>query len=135
MTALTTNRNTVERSNNLFSFPVAASTKIYQGSLACVNANGLAVPGSTSTTLKCVGRAEEFTDNSTGLDGAIKIQVKRGCFKFSNSTSADLIALKDIGSIAYIVDDQTVALTDGSATRSKAGIIRDVDGDGVWIEI
>jgi len=136
MAALTTNRNTVERSNNLFSFPVAASTKIYQGSLVCINASSLAVPAATSTTLKCVGRAEEFADNSAGLASAINVQVKRGCFKFLNSASADLIALKDVGSNAYLVDDQTAALTNGTNTRSIAGIIRDVDSDGgVWIEI
>lgn len=134
--ALSANRNTVERANNLFHFPVAASTKIYQGSLVCINASGLAVPASTSTTLKCVGRAEQLADNSVGLASAINIQVKRGCFKFANSASADLIALKDIGTNAYLVDDQTVALTNGTNTRSIAGIIRDVDSDGgVWIEI
>lgn len=133
--ALSANRNTVERANNLFHFPVAASTKIYQGSLVCVNSSGLAVPASTSTTLKCVGRAEQVADNSSGLAGEIKIQVKRGCFKFANSVGADLIALKDVGGNAYLVDDQTLALTNGSNTRSIAGIIRDVEGDGVWIEI
>lgn len=134
--ALSANRNTVERANTLFHFPVAASTKIYQGSLVCINASGFAVPAATSTTLKCVGRAEQLADNSTGLASAINIQVKRGCFKFTNSAGADLIALKDVGTNAYLVDDQTVALTNGTNTRSIAGIIRDVDSDGgVWIEI
>jgi hypothetical protein len=32
------------------------------------------------------------------------------------------------------VDDQTVAKTDGSTTRSVAGIVRGVDTDGVWVE-
>jgi hypothetical protein len=33
-----------------------------------------------------------------------------------------------------VVDDQTVAKTNGSSSRSVAGIIRDVDADGVWVE-
>ena len=34
----------------------------------------------------------------------------------------------------YIVDDNTVALTDGTSTRSRAGIIEGVDTDGgVWV--
>ncbi|MFB0515162.1 MAG: hypothetical protein ACETWG_00985, partial [Candidatus Neomarinimicrobiota bacterium] len=33
----------------------------------------------------------------------------------------------------YIVDDQTVAKTDGTGTRSPAGFIEDVDSNGVWV--
>jgi len=32
------------------------------------------------------------------------------------------------------VDDQTVALTDGTGARSRAGIIAGVDSDGVWVQ-
>ncbi|EKK5133725.1 TPA: hypothetical protein NII88_006806, partial [Pseudomonas aeruginosa] len=35
---------------------------------------------------------------------------------------------------AYIVDDQTVAATDGTETRSPAGRIIGVEPDGVWVE-
>lgn len=135
MAALTADRNTPARDSTLFSFPVAASTRIYQGSIVCVNASGLAVPGATSTTLKCVGRAEAQANNSTGAASAINVSVRRGCFKFGNSTAGDLIALANVGASCYIVDDQTVALTNGTSTRSVAGIIRDVDSDGVWVEI
>ena len=130
MTALAANRDTKERASLLFSFPVAASTKIYQGSLVCVNASGLAVPASTATTLKCVGRAEQLADNSAGIARAIQVQAKRGCFKFVNGES---IALANVGATAYLTDDQTVCLT--ATGKSIAGIIRDVEADGVWIEI
>jgi hypothetical protein len=40
-----------------------------------------------------------------------------------------------IGNDCYIVDDQTVAKTNGTATRSIAGKIRAVDAQGVWVEI
>ena len=36
---------------------------------------------------------------------------------------------------AYIVDDQTVAKTNGSSTRSAAGTIVDVDAQGVWVRV
>ena len=61
--------------------------------------------------------------------------MRRGCFRFANSVAADLIALADIGADCFIVDDQTVAKTNGGATRSIAGKIRDVDADGVWVQI
>ena len=34
----------------------------------------------------------------------------------------------------YIVDDETVAKTDGTATRSAAGKVVGLDSDGVWVE-
>ncbi|SDU82171.1 hypothetical protein [Pseudomonas sihuiensis] len=135
MTALTKDRNTPRRDGVQFNDPVAASTRIFAGSLACLNAAGFSVPGSTSTTLKARGRAEEHVDNRDGADGALRIEIRRGVFRFSNSASADEITRADIGNTAYIVDDQTVAKTSATNTRSVAGIIRDVDEAGVWVEI
>lgn len=133
--ALTKDRNTLRRDGVQFNDPVAASTRIYAGSLMCLDASGNAVPGSTATTLTARGVAQEQVDNSAGIAGALRIESRRGVFPFANSASADEITRADIGANAYIVDDQTVAKTDGTATRSVAGVIRDVDSDGVWIEI
>lgn len=135
MVALTKDRNTKRRDGVQFNDPVAASTRIYAGSLVCLNAAGFAVPGSTSATLKARGRAEEQVDNRDGAAGAMRIETRRGVFPFANSTAADEITRADIGATAYIVDDQTVAKTSATNTRSVAGVIRDVDSDGVWIEI
>ena len=135
MAALSADRNTPIRTAEDFEFPVAASTLIYAGSLVCINASSLATKGAVATTLKCVGVAQERADNSAGAASAIRVKVRRGCFRFANSASADLIALADVGADCYIVDDQTVAKTNGSASRSIAGKIRDVDADGVWVQI
>ena len=70
-----------------------------------------------------------------GANGAISVQVKRGTFKYGNSSAGDLIAQADVGADCYIVDDQTVAKTNGSSTRSVAGKIIAVDADGVWVKI
>lgn len=138
MAALSADRNTPIRTAEDFEFPVAASTLIYAGSLVCINASGLATKGAVATTLKAVGIATERADNSAGAPGAagaIRVKVRRGCFRFANSTAGDLIALADIGADCFIVDDQTVAKTNGGSTRSVAGKIRDVDADGVWVQI
>ncbi|MFO1351910.1 MAG: hypothetical protein U1F68_15050 [Gammaproteobacteria bacterium] len=135
MAALTADRDTPLRDGKQFEFPVAASTKIYAGALVALNSSGLAVPGSTSTTLKCVGRADAQADNSAGAASAINVKTRRGVFRFGNSSAGDLIALADVGASCYIVDDQTVAKTNGGSTRSVAGVIRDVDASGVWVEI
>ena len=123
-------RNTLERSATLFSFPVYSQTKIHQGALVALNVEGFAVPASAVTTIKCVGRAEHGIDNTYGENGAVQIQVKRGCFKYATS---DAITLKNVGEFAYATDDQTVGLE--SSAKSIAGVIRDVEHDGVWIEI
>lgn len=131
---LSKERDTNEKDGKFRVVPVAAATKIYQGGMVAINASSLAVPGATSTTLKCIGRADETADNTAGSAGDKKITVRRGVFQFANSASGDLIALKDVGAVCYMVDDQTVALTNGSSSRSVAGKIHDVDANGVWVE-
>jgi len=132
MAALVQDRKTPKRDGEEFNRPVAASTKIFAGSLVAINASGYLVPGSVSTTLKVQGRAEESVDNSAGGNGDATCQVRRGVFSFANDGT---VALADVGKTAYIVDDQTVADNDGSSARSAAGVIEDVDSDGVWIRI
>lgn len=134
MGTLTQDRATPQRASEDFGFPLAASTKLYAGSIACINSSGYLTKGAVSTTLKCVGIMKESADNSAGAAGAITGKVKRGCFQFANSASTDQITLADVGADCYIVDDQTVAKTNGSSARSVAGKIRDVDTGGVWVE-
>lgn len=133
--ALAADRNTPRKEGDLRRFPLAAATLIYAGALTCIDALGNAVPGSVSTTLTAVGRAEQHVDNSAGAAGDLSVDVRRGVFRFANSAGADEIGAEDIGATAYIVDDETVALTDGTSTRSAAGTIYDVDAQGVWVEI
>lgn len=134
MAALSAERNTKERAGEVLELPVKASTKCYQGGLAVIDA-GYAAPGRTGTGLIAVGRYEQTFDNSAGAAGAIKARVKQGMFKFANSSAGDLIAQASVGADCYIVDDQTVALTNGTSTRSRAGKIVAVDSDGVWVQL
>ena len=132
---LTTDRDTQERANNkLHNGPVAASKLIYAGALVALDASGNITPGATATTLKGAGRAEERVDNSAGAAGAKSVNFKKGVFNFANSASGDAITRADIGNDCYIVDDQTVAKTHGTNTRSVAGKVVDVDARGVWVK-
>lgn len=134
MTALATDRRTPERSGDRREPAVKGSTLIYAGAIVAMGADGYAVPMSTATTLKGIGRAQERVDNSSGADGAETVRVDRGIFRYANSAAADEITAADIGNDCYGVDDQTVAKTDGTSTRSVAGTIFDVDAQGVWVE-
>ena len=132
--ALSADRNTPRKNGDIRTIAVAAATTIYAGALVCINAAGNAVPGSAALNLTAMGRADAQADNSGGAAGDITVDVRRGIFSFANSAAADEIGPEDIGSTAYVVDDETVALTDGAGTRSAAGTIYDVDAQGVWIE-
>ena len=133
MAALTSDRTTKRRDGKDMSRAVAAATRIFGGSIVCLNATGFAVPGSTATTLKADGVARNMVDNRDGANGALRVDVDKGVFCFANSAAADAITAADISADAYIVDDQTVAKTNGGTTRSVAGKIVDVDAGGVWV--
>jgi hypothetical protein len=134
MTAMTQDRNTPARDGRDFAFPVAASVMIYAGAMVAINASGYATRGQTATGLKGAGVAQAPADNSAGSAGDISVKVRRGCYRFANSASGDAITLADVGSDCYMVDDQTVAKTSATNTRSVAGKVRDVDSSGVWVE-
>lgn len=133
MAALTKDRNTPLRDGPIYSHPVKGATTIFAGALVVLDA-GYAKGGATATGLIAVGRAEQNVVNP-GADGAASIKVRRGVFRFENSTAGDAIDRTKIGATAYIVDDQTVAGTNGTNTRSAAGTIVDVDDDGVWVRV
>ena len=133
MTALAADRNTARSEGDDRQGAVAASTLIYAGAIAMRNAAGYIVNGQTATGLVGVGRAEERVDNSVGANGDLNVPYRPGCYRYANSAAGDLITFAEIGGVCFVVDDQTVAKTDGTATRSKAGIIDDVDAIGVWV--
>jgi hypothetical protein len=134
MSALTADRETKMKDGELVSVPVAASTKVFGGGMVCANATGYATPGATATTLTYLGRAEEQVDNSSGAAGALSVLVRRKkAFKWAN-LAADLVTQAELGKTCYVVDDQTVAKTNGTSTRSAAGVVIGIDSDGVWVE-
>jgi hypothetical protein len=100
-----------------------------------LNAAGFLTKGAVSTTLRTVGVVIAQANNAAGANGDITAEVRRGVFRFGNSSAGDAITLVDVGTDCFIVDDQTVAKTNGGSTRSIAGKVRNVDSAGVWVEI
>lgn len=133
--ALSADRNTPRRTGQVYSRPVAAGVTIYGGALVVLNAAGYAEPGVTSTTVTADGRAEYGVNNAAGAAGAVNVDVRPGIYRYANSAGGDAIAQANVGANCYVVDDQTVALTNGGGTRSVAGRIVDVDSVGVWVLI
>jgi len=131
MTALTADRNTPELLGVEREGLLGANQSIFIGSLLMRNASGQLIKGATATGSFGVGRAEERGASTTA--GVTSQRYRSGIFRFANSAAGDLIATADIGAACYIVDDQTVAKTNGTNTRSPAGIIDGVDALGVWV--
>lgn len=135
MVALAAGRQTKEAIGKIFNLPMAAASLVYAGGLTCLNAGGFATKGIVSTTLKQFGRAESTVDNLAGANGAKTVDVCIGILLWANSAAGDLITTADIGTDCFIVDDQTVAKTNGAATRSRAGKIVFVDASGVYVQM
>lgn len=134
--ALTSDRNTPLRTGELVRYPVEAGTQIFAGSILCINDAGFAVPGTTTTMGRVVGRAEEAVENRNGSEGDVFVTGRRGIFRFANSEQAgDEITQAHIGLVAWVVDDETVGATNGTASRIPAGLIIDVDDAGVWVDL
>lgn len=133
MAALTADRNTPKQLGDRKSGAVAASTLIYGGALVMRNAAGYLVKGQAATGLVGVGVSVERVDNSAGSNGDKAVEFAPGIWCFGNSASSDEITQAEIGDVCYAVDDQTVAKTDGSSSRSPAGIVELVDASGVWV--
>lgn len=129
---LARDRNTPLKNAEIVLVPLAAAVKVYAGALVVANAAGYGAPGSTATGLTYIGRAEENVDNTGGAAGAASVPVRRrNAFKWANDGS---ITQAHFMKTAYIVDDQTVAATDGTGSRSAAGRIVGIEADGVWVE-
>jgi hypothetical protein len=134
--ALSNNKDVRELASSFggpHAFQGANSTQFYKGGIVVLDqADGLMKKGITATTLIAIGRCEENV--LTGAANTRKINARSGIFgPFLNSAAADAIAADDIGKDCFIVDDEQVALTNGTNTRSRAGEVYDVTSEGVWV--
>ena len=131
---LSTDRETPYNDAEILYLPVAAATQIFMGAQIAANAAGYVVPGDEATDLTYLGRADAHVDNSAGGDGDMSVPVRYGkAFRWANS-GTDPVGQSLLGKRAYIVDDETVAGTDGTGTRSESGIVVGIDDAGVWIK-
>ena len=134
MASTATERNTACRYASDLSFGALGGQKILAGTIVVLTAAGFARGGLTATDVVAVGVAQDTVDNTAGTDGLVNVPIRRGVWRFANSTAGDAIANADYGKPCYVVDNQTVAKTNGANTRVVAGTVRGVDDGGVWVE-
>lgn len=120
MTALSANKARASRGDQRFqSFPVAASTVLFHGSLVMINSSGYAVPAAAGAGNKGVaGVSTEHVDNSDGAAGAKWVRVASGEFL----VTAASITQAHVGSTMYASDDDTVDEAQG-ANEPVAGVL------------
>ncbi|EEG3121749.1 hypothetical protein GZD19_004654 [Salmonella enterica subsp. enterica] len=132
--ALKTDFNAPYRDGELLPAPVAKGEFIPAGTIVCINTKGFAVGGSEAADLTYAGRAETFVDNTGGKDGDVTVLIRRKkVFRWLNDgTITQDMLLKPV----YIVNNRTLAGADGATagSRSTAGVLVALEGDGVWIE-
>lgn len=116
-------------------FDVAASTKIYSGTMVCTDASGNLNPAADTSGLIFQGIAQPsvpggIVDNSGGIAGAQQCpvdpfteRVPGTKFLTINCTSADKTW---IGKRAAILDDHTVQLSSTSTNHIVVGTIKQV---------
>lgn len=123
------------RPGTQLSVSLKAGIKVWAGAIAVLTSAGVAQAAATATGLRCIGYFESDADNTTGGDGAVVASVRKDVALCVNSTSTDALAAADINAVCYLVDDQTVAKTNGTGTRSAAGRVVDVTPEGVWVAL
>ena len=125
-------RNTPRRDGLGLRLPVAAAVRLYAGRMVGVNADGNAVPAGNAAAIAIVGIAQEQIDNRDGTAGAQSVNVRRGTFQLTPAAAG--ITLAAYGKRVKATDDESVSLVGEDAAAIVAGIVRDVDADGVWVE-
>lgn len=131
MPALAADRNTQEAIGNDRRGLLGATQAVFAGAILMRSATGQLLKGATAVGSFGVGRAEERVTSTTA--GVTSVNYKTGTFRYANSAAGDLITEAEIGTVCYIVDDQTVAKTSATSTRSPAGVVDGVDAQGVWV--
>jgi hypothetical protein len=137
MAALQDKRMTRETRFKHKAFPLAASTKVYQGGIACLDTStGDVTKGAASTTLKKIGEFDETVDNSSGSAGALYAMVnldREVVARWYDNDTGTAVVAANVGSDCYILDDHTV--TGASSGNSVAGRVWAVDSFfGVLVE-
>src|SRR5512146_2408367 len=121
-------------------YPVATNVKIPNGTLVALSATGFAVPASDAASLHVIGRAQQTVDttatgpNGVVADGVATIDCVHGVFKYGTSGGSAIVQAS-LGLMAFVLDNQTVVLTAGTAHTVAAGlVVRLEDATNVWID-
>lgn len=132
--ALSGPRNTPYRQAISLSIGMAPNVTCHQGGMVVVDATGYAMPAKTALNLVCLGIADATVSNGATV-GENAVSVRVGTYRFASAGGPDQIGQAQLGRVVYLVDDETVAATNGTNTRSPAGVCVGIDPAGVWVAL
>ena len=127
------------RDGELMPIPLLAAAVILQGTFAVVDGtgHGIASDDVGGADQICLGIWDHSAEN-TGANGDLLGLVHRNKQFLVRNSTVDPVTQADFGIQVYVEDNQTIAKTDGTATRSLAGRFMGFDtqfDDCVWVEI
>lgn len=129
--AATEDRNTVRQDGVIRAYKVKGSTKIYGGTLVCLDSTGYAIPAADTAGNVFVGFACAEADNSSGSSGDdLYVNVrKEGIFEITTAGAA----ITDVGRPVFVEEDNEVDIVNGNVI---AGVIaKYVSATSVYIDI
>lgn len=107
--AVTANQITRRADGCLGSLPVAASTRLYEGTLAFIDSNGRAAATTGSGANDFAGVVKEEVDNSSGAAGAKSVELhQQGVFHLVGSGFTQA----DVGKDCWATDNYTIVVAD-----------------------
>lgn len=119
--AVTANQLIKMQDGDKVSIPVAASTRIYQGTLVFINASGYADDDTATGVNAFAGIAVAEADNSSGSNGDIEVEVLvEGDFELTGTGFAQT----DVGMPIYADDNYACVLSLGSTSVRIGTIVR-----------
>lgn len=107
---------------------VKSAANCRQGGMAALSSGYYQPAAAATLSQRVMGIFQDNFDNSLGAngaalsDGSVGAKVRSGVFFMACGTGVDAVAQANVGSVVYVIDDQTVGLTDAGGTRSPAGI-------------
>ncbi len=143
MSALTTARDTPMRAHEgptqIAAREVKDGVVIWSGGIVVLE-HGQATPARSAPGLVVLGVARGGVDNRTvpivAKTPKRRVSVVSGVAQFENSAGGDAIGAGDVGAVCYLVDDRTLARTDGAGSRSPAGVVQEVSlNSRVWVDL
>jgi hypothetical protein len=133
MSALAADRITQTKLPGLQSYPVAAATKIYAGSMVAINgADGFAVPAADTDLFLVQGIALATVDNSGGADGDKRVQVFAPVIARLKGATLEQ---NDVGKVVYVIDDETVDETAGTNSVKAGVLVEYISASEGWVLI
>lgn len=130
--AATANVTISKKDDDIGWLPVAASTTLYEGSLAFLTAAGYADDDTATGVNGFAGIVRQYTDNSAGTAGALKVELLRdGCYRMTGSGFTQA----DVGSTVYAEDSNTIGLSISSAS-TPIGVVDEYESaTAIWVRI